>query len=255
MSIWAHWSFATRIQCAHNMPAHAAARGPLLLTVARAAGARPAHGGFTAVPTEVLLSILRFAFDRDAYPQNKRTDHAVATLVRLSRVSSKMRRVVHEFASLYVQSHARFHLWPRYVSYCPRTTAPVLCMRGSRVPSTLHICLLVVYTQQQRHCTTPSTAWSASWMPTKICVTFCYTIFARSPATWWRWMPSLCCRSSIEQGKKHQHTCMSAAGAWLILQCVRPSGMADYLRASADAFATTCRSKLQKASCDLRRST
>ena len=195
------------------MPAHGAAGGALLRTVSRAACARPAHCGFTALPTEVLLSILRFEFDRDAYPENKRTDHAVATLLRLSRVSSKIRSVVNEFASLYVQSHARFHLWPRYVSYCPRTTAPVLCMRGSRVPSTLHICLLVVYTQQQRHCTTRSTAWSASCMPTKICVTFCYTIFARSPATWWRWMLSWYCRSSIEQAKKTQYTCMSAAGA------------------------------------------
>lgn len=143
------------------MPLHAAGGGALPITVARAACAGAVYGGLSAVPMEMLLSILRVAFDRDADVRNKRAKHGMATLLRLSRVGSKMRRMVNEFATLYVQSHARFHLWPRYVSYYPRTAALVLCMRGSRAPCILHICLRVVYTQQQRHCTTRSTAWSA----------------------------------------------------------------------------------------------
>lgn len=140
------------------MPARATASAQHALTVARAARAGAVHGGLTAVPTEVLICMLRFAFDRDEHVRNKRAEHAVATLLRVSRVSCKMRRVVYEFATLYVQSQARFHLWPRYVSHYPSTTAPVLSMRGSRAPCILHISLCVVYTQQQRHCTTRSTA-------------------------------------------------------------------------------------------------
>ena len=200
----------------------------------------------TAMPTEVLICLLRFAFDRDAHVRNKR---AVATLLRVSRVSSKVRRVVHEFATLYVQSQARFHLWPRYVSYYPSTTTPVLFMRASRAPSILHICLRVVYTLQHRHCTTRSTAWSAPWMQTRTCITFCSATYAQCLTTWWLWMPLLSCRSSIEQVHKNQHTWMSAAGESLIFQlCQSTTAMAHTTRASASASASTYRLKLQKAS-------
>ena len=196
-----------------KMPAHATASAQHALTVTRAARGGAVQGGLTVVPTEVLICILRFAFDRDAHVRNKRAEHAVATLLRMSRVSSKMRRVVYEFATLYVQSQARFHLWPRYVSYYPSTTAPVLSMRNSRAPSILHICLRVVFTLQQRHCTARSTNCSASWMQTRTCITFCSATYAQCRTTWWLWMPFLSCRSSIEHAKKAQHTCMSAAGA------------------------------------------